>query len=118
MKIKKFLAMIVALIMSVVSLGAFTSCGEEEGNDYDPNKANLTVATYNGGVGRAWLDDAIYRFEQLHAESTHFQEGRKGVKISLAADKIAIEESTSALIESATYSKSTSLSSIFLRSKQ
>lgn len=84
----KILALIVALMLSISSLGVFTSCAVEESGDYDPYKANLAVATYNGGVGREWLDDAIQRFEQKYENATHFEEGKKGVNISLDADKI------------------------------
>ena len=57
--------------------------GEEE----DTTKANIYVGTYAGGVGRAWLDDAAKRFEDLHVNSTHFQEGRTGVKIHVDASE-------------------------------
>ena len=83
----KILALITALLLSLSSLGLFASCAVEEENGEDVTKANLYVATYNGGIGRAWLDDAVQRFQDLYADATHFQEGRKGVKIHVDADK-------------------------------
>ena len=52
----------------------------------DQAPARLSVATFDGGVGKAWLEDAIVRFEEMHKD-TVFVEGTKGVKISLYGDK-------------------------------
>ena len=52
----------------------------------DQSPAWLSVATFDGGVGKAWLEDAIVRFEEMHKD-TVFVEGTKGVKISLYGDK-------------------------------
>ena len=53
----------------------------------DVTKAKLSVATFDGGVGGDWLKDAIARFEAKYADATHFQEGTKGVQITLDGDK-------------------------------
>ena len=89
MKTKRIAALLAALLTSGAAIGAFSGCDDTTGaNDqYDATKANLTVATYDGGVGRAWLDDAAARFEELYKDSTHFQEGRTGVNIIVDADK-------------------------------
>lgn len=89
MKSKKGL-MLATLMLTGALVGSFSGClGVEVENDgYDATKANLSVATYDGGVGRAWLDDAARRFEEKYANATHFQEGRVGVKISVDGDKI------------------------------
>ena len=88
MKTKKVLALAVTLLMGASSISAFGACGGkpiETGED--ATKANLSVRTYEGGVGREWLDEAAARFEKMHENSTHFQEGRTGVKIHVDGDK-------------------------------
>ena len=89
MKTKRIAALLAALLTSGAAIGAFSGCDDTtSANDqYDATKANLTVATFDGGVGRAWLDDAAARFEELYKDSTHFQEGRTGVNIIVDADK-------------------------------
>ena len=87
MKSKRILALMSTLLVGAT---AFSGCGGKQTgtSEKDPTKANLTVATYDGGVGKAWLEDAARRFEKLHENSTHFQEGRTGVAIDLDADKV------------------------------
>ena len=89
MKNKKICAVIATLLMSVIAIGSFSSCGKKIKKDdgYDPTKANISVATYNGGVGYQWLEEAARRFEKKYENATHFEEGRKGVKISVDKDK-------------------------------
>ena len=108
MKNKKLFALMATLMMATTAVGAFGGCGGNGGGGglgggglgggglggieiedletQDETKANLSVATYNGGVGVDWLKDAIARFEEMHKD-TVFQEGRKGVQISLDGDK-------------------------------
>ena len=87
MKMKRIIALASTFLIGATTASVFTGCGATD-SDYDPTKANLTVATYDGGVGYAWLQDAAQRFMDLHVNSTHFQEGRTGVKISVDADKV------------------------------
>ena len=89
MKTKKILALMAALMMSSMTVTAFGSCGggqEIIDSNYDVSKAYVTVGTYDGGVGRAWLDEAAKRFEKLH-ENTMFGD-KKGVQVSVDADKV------------------------------
>ena len=89
MKTKRIAALLVALLTGGAAISAFSGCDDPNGgnNQYDATKANLTVATFDGGVGRAWLDAAAERFEELYKDATHFQEGRTGVNIIVDADK-------------------------------
>ncbi|MBR2320946.1 MAG: hypothetical protein IKA57_02285 [Clostridia bacterium] len=99
MKNKKLFALMATVMMATTAMGAFGACGIGGGggglgggtiiedSQYDETKANLSVATFDGGVGRAWLEDAIARFEAKYATATHFQAGKTGVKISLDGDK-------------------------------
>ena len=89
MKTKRIVALMATLLMGASTASAFSACGGVKRVDegYDATKANLSVATFEGGLGRAWLDEAAARFEELHKDSTHFQEGRTGVKINVDAEK-------------------------------
>ena len=87
MKNKRILALATALIISATAFSAFTGCGKRTEADYDPTKANLMVATFSGGVGKAWLEDAAVRFEKKYENATHFQEGRTGVNIAVDGNK-------------------------------
>lgn len=86
MKTKRIMALTAALLMGATTLGA---CGGTvvENSTMDVTKANLTVGTYDGGVGGAWLEEAAARFEEKYKDATHFQEGRVGVKVSVDPDK-------------------------------
>ena len=90
MKTKRMIALMATLLIGGSTMGAFAGCGGSAvtDNGYDSTKANLSIGTYDGGVGYAWLDDAARRFEKLHENSTHFQAGRTGVKISVDPDKV------------------------------
>ena len=85
---KRFFALTSAVLMCATTMSIFGGCGTPaEDSGYDATKANISVATFTGGVGRAWLDDAIARFEELYKDADYFQEGRVGVKVSLVGDK-------------------------------
>ena len=88
MKSKKFVALTAMLLMSATTVGAFAGCSGKEIIDptYDSSKAALQVGTYEGGVGRAWLDDAARRFEELHKNSTFG--GKTGVQVFVDAHKV------------------------------
>ena len=99
MKNKKLFALMATLMIGTSAMGAFGGCNFGGGggglgggqivvdSQVDVTKANLSVATFDGGVGKAWLEDAIKRFEEKYATATHFEAGKTGVKISLDGDK-------------------------------
>ena len=89
MKSNRIIALGAALLMGMTTVGAFSACGGTavKNDGYDATKANISVATYEGGVGYAWLEEAARRFEEKYKDSTHFQEGRTGVKISVDKNK-------------------------------
>ena len=89
MKNRRISALIATLLISVTALGSFSSCDKKtiKDNGYDATKANISVATYNGGVGYQWLEEAARRFEEKYKDATHFEEGKTGVKISVDKDK-------------------------------
>ena len=89
MKTKRIFALAATVLMGATTMSAFSACGgtKVQDEEYDATKANLTVATFDGGVGRAWLDDAAARFEELYKDATNFQEGRTGVNIIVDGSK-------------------------------
>lgn len=66
---KKFLCVSLALLLS---LGLFVGCTghrAEDDEQEDPTKTTLRVATYEGGVGAEWLENAAARFEERYADT-------------------------------------------------
>ena len=96
MKRNKIVAFALASLMGVTSVGVLSSCGTrkpgglgavvESAPVVDDTKSILTVATFDGGVGHEWLQEAALRFEELHTE-TVFESGKKGVIVDVAYDK-------------------------------
>ncbi|MBQ8447182.1 MAG: hypothetical protein IJX31_05345 [Clostridia bacterium] len=81
-KVKGILSLSLVLMMCG---GLATGCsGGGGGGGYQEvaGKTNIRVGTYNGGVGKAWLEDAARAFEQRF-ENRSFEEGKTGVAISV-----------------------------------
>lgn len=85
---------LIALMMVLaVLLTLFAGCGtveDEPGVDVKPadtSKAQLTVATWDGGLGSQWLKDAAEKFEELYKDATNFEEGKTGVEINIVASR-------------------------------
>jgi len=80
---------ILALTLSVISAGSILAGCNKGGNTggvtIDKNKSQLYVASYQGGVGRKWLDRAIQRFEEKYKDA-HFEEGKTGVQVVPSVD--------------------------------
>lgn len=79
-----FLALASVMCFTAVASACGGGGGKEQG---DPTKANLYIATWDGGVGDQWLKNAAAEFEAKYATATHFQEGRTGVKIHVDASR-------------------------------
>ncbi|MBO5027630.1 MAG: hypothetical protein J6C79_03790 [Clostridia bacterium] len=75
---KKVLAMFLAAT-SVCGVFGATACSKET-ETFDDTKSQLFVKYYNGGVGRAWIDEIIAEFEEEYAE-VEFEPGKKGVQV-------------------------------------
>ncbi len=82
---KKIIALVLA---SVMMLSILAGCGTVQLEvEVDESKAVITVATWDGGLGSQWLEDAAVKFEQLYADATHFQEGKVGVDVQIVASR-------------------------------
>lgn len=72
-------------VLAVVGI-ATTGCRKKTASGDDPTKANLHVRTLNKGIGIKWLENAAEAFQNLYADSTEFQKGRTGVKVTIIGD--------------------------------
>lgn len=92
---KKFFTNLIAISLTLgVALGA-TACGigvVDEGS-VDNSKTQLNIASYSGGGGYKWLDDAIKRFEEKYKDFS-FEEGKMGVEIHAYHDKLYSQSKT------------------------
>ena len=73
-------------IIAMCALGV-TGCNKKGGEPVDSTKAQLKVATFDGGVGDQWLKKAAKLFEEKNAERDDFQEGRVGVQIHVTSSR-------------------------------
>ena len=76
---KKFVALVLVLI-TAVTLATGCRKGNVDGIEIDPNRTQLYVYNYDGGVGSAWLDKVIARFESKYAGES-FENGKTGVQV-------------------------------------
>ena len=76
MKSKKI---IISSILTCLFLAACTRGGGGGGSKADPTKTSFEIYSFNGGVGNAWLQNAINEFSRLHADES-FEEGKTGVE--------------------------------------
>ena len=85
----KFLAITLA---GVACLGMLAGCGEKKrAAGYDPDAedesiSQLYISNYQGGFGRAWLDETVERFEAKYKDYS-FESGKKGVNVNIYSSK-------------------------------
>lgn len=77
---KKFFIVILSLIIGCFAVGCGTNGGRPAGNKVDKTKTQLSIANFDGGVGRQWLEVLGKEFEEKYAEVS-FEKGKKGVQI-------------------------------------
>ncbi len=73
---KKIIKTIIPFAVLAMSL---TGC--LSGGGVDKTKTNISVYSFNGGVGNVWLTNAIKEFEELHSADS-YEDGKTGVKIA------------------------------------
>ena len=75
----------ILLASSLIAVTALVGCGRQSSSDepVDSTKAQLTINTYDGGIGTKWLENAARRFSELNAERTDFEPGKVGVQIHI-----------------------------------
>lgn len=76
---KKIISIVIALMLTITVFGGCRG-GKTDGITIDPNRTQLYVYNYDGGVGSKWLDKVITRFESTYADRS-FESGKKGVQV-------------------------------------
>lgn len=74
-------------ILSAVALCTISLSGCKKGGGIDNTRAQLRIATFDGGVGDQWLKEAAEEFTKLNAERTDFEEGKTGVQIHVFTNR-------------------------------
>ena len=85
-KATKILSLAFAATMAA---SAFAGCVREPivpDKELDTSKSQLKVSNYEGGYGRAWLDNAALRFEEMYKDY-EFEPGKKGVQVQISSAK-------------------------------
>ena len=86
---KRILPLALSIGMMASTLAA-TACGGMPtigGNQDVEGKTTIRVATYNGGVGKEWLEDAAKRFEEKYANKS-FEDGKTGVAVKVSDSEV------------------------------
>lgn len=69
---KKYVSVILVVIFAFLFGGAFSACTDNGENKYgeeiDPNKTQLYIGNYYGGLGDAWLKELKRQYEELHPD--------------------------------------------------
>ena len=74
--------------IALLSITTLVGCsGSHEEEKVDKTKAQLTISTFEGGVGKKWLENAARAFEEANKDRTDFQEGRTGIQIHIQMDR-------------------------------
>lgn len=91
---KKIVSLVLVLALALTLLAGCGTVGTVQGGEAggntpatDPSKAQITVATWDGGLGSQWLENAAAEFEALYADATHFEEGKTGVEVTIVASR-------------------------------
>lgn len=91
---KKIISLVLTLALMLTLFAGCGTVGTVQNSDVggevaatDPSKSQITVATWDGGLGSQWLEDAAAKFEELYADATHFEEGKTGVEITIMASR-------------------------------
>ena len=78
-------------IVAVIATISMTGCGRKSGSGekVDTSKAQLTISTFDGGVGDQWLKNAARAFEKANENRDDFEENKVGVQIHITMDRSA-----------------------------
>lgn len=77
---------VLALALSAITCASMTACGGGQfgggSNERNENATLVYIEHFGGGVGRAWLDDAIVRFKEK-VKDKQYEEGKTGVEFDI-----------------------------------
>ncbi len=74
--LRRILNLALCAVLSATCLLGAVACGGEDNS----GKTVISVNHYSGGVGDAWVEGAVERFEKLY-ENEVFEDGKTGVKV-------------------------------------
>ena len=78
---------LMALALAALTIAPnFVACGDQGGIDIDPEKTQLYIGNYDGGMGHVWLDHLVKGFEEKYA-TTSFEKDKTGVQIIVENSK-------------------------------
>ena len=77
---KKVMTIFLLVALVAVYACSLVACKPNGGYEEVEGKTNIRVATYNGGLGKEWLETAAKEFEKKY-ESKSFEEGKTGVAV-------------------------------------
>ena len=76
-------------VLSIIGAMSLAGCGGGGGGDpVDTTKTQLTILTYDGGVGDEWLNKAARDFEAANKDRTDYESGKTGVQIHVTKQRI------------------------------
>ena len=79
--------------LAIIGTMSLAGCGGGGGggDPVDVSKAQLTILTYDGGVGDEWLNKAARDFEKANKDRTDFEDGKTGVQIHVTKQRVGGE---------------------------
>lgn len=94
-----------AFLCATLICSAFAGCGggiirDSSSEETDESKTQLKVGVWDGGFRYNWLDKWADEFEILH-ENTIFEEGKKGVQVTVVPSKSLALENVPSYIKGA-----------------
>ena len=92
---KKFIAILLSLVVCFGTMLGVTACGDTEDEEIDKTKTQLYVGIYDGGLGTEWAKKVKTAFEAKYAD-TEFEPGtgKRGVQVLIRPDKLGYEPDT------------------------
>lgn len=78
---------IVSILLVLGCVGNLCACTGGPTQEVDQTKTNIRILNYEGGVGEAWLEDAIKRFEEKYSDYS-FESGKVGVNVLYKSDVV------------------------------
>ena len=90
------------MLVSVTACGGVTQGpgGDDFDEEINTEQTQIYVYNYDGGYKTNWLRKAKARYEELHKDDTHWEEGKKGVQIMITPAKTSIDANS---IKNGTY---------------
>lgn len=71
MKLKKFMAICMLSILACMTFITFSGCFRrgQQGEDIDPNRTQVYIGNFGGGLGEQWLKNAKAEFEKIYPKA-------------------------------------------------